>query len=329
MEESPTIAVKVESPEKIEHDYGHEYKFITAEGFYYTLLNFNNMIKILSSENNSIARNTYRWMFRGHWDSTWFLLPSAFRYRWYKEFRVKSEGNRVFMMGSELCPIDKPKFDNNDDDIRYQIRTEYYLLKQFMKTANDLGIDCNYTPFSYDDYKKNLENWSDVSIQHVMALARHHGIPTRLLDFTYNPLFAAFFSAFDSFEKKINEDKRHKDLCVWAIDENKITTNHWKKISAISNRSSNLFAQEGLLILDTKANERFMKTDGHWQDLISTEEDNFFIKLTLPQNQCKKLLQLLWKNNVTPARIMPNLDKVTQTLEYNHWLLSPRIIFEN
>ncbi len=327
MEEAPKIKVEVELPDSIETEYGYEYKFQTAVGLCYTLLNFNDMIeKHLLLDRSEIYRGA-RWIFRGHWNSDWFLLPSAFRYRWYKKFRGKSEGNRIFMAGSEVRHIDKPKFDNNDDDIRYQIRTEYFLLQQFIETANNLGIDCNYTPFSYDDYKENLKNWSDVRIQHVMALARHHGIPTRLLDFTYNPLFAAFFSAFDSFEKKIDEDKRHKDLCVWAIDENKITTNHWKKISAISNRSSNLFAQEGLLILDRNANERFMKTDGHWQDLISTEEDSFFIKLTLPQNQCKKLLKLLWKNNVTPARIMPNLDKVTQTLEYNHWLFSPRIMF--
>ncbi len=329
MEELPIKKVKVELPDSIKTEYGYEYQFRTAEGFYYTLLNFNGMIKKGLLSHELANRRMPSWVFRGHWDSNWPLLPSTFRYRWYKKFRGKSEGNRIFMMGSEICHMDKPKFDKNDDDIRYQVRTEYFLLQQFMEIANDLGIDCNYTPFSYDDYKENFGNWSDVRIQHVMALARHHGIPTRLLDFTYNPLFAAFFAAFDSFESNIGERSWKDNLCVWAIDENNITTENWKKISALTNRSSNIFAQEGLLILDPKANDEFIKNNGEWQDLIATRKTGSFIKVTLPQSECKKLLRLLWENNITPARIMPNLDKVTQTVEYNHWLLSPRIIFEN
>ena len=337
---------------KQEHGGYTEYNFEKAKNLYDVLLNFSDTM-----DNRSIEEHPYypamygqlRWIFRGHWDSDWKLLPSAFRHESCEPFHIKAGGyvSPVTLQPDRTARViaikdlmsSPPKTVKNIFD--RQVETEYLILRQFMETANSLGIDCNYTPFFYDYYldlqqdrsdyqnnvNKDLENWPDSRILSVMALAQHHGMPTRLLDFTYNSLLAAFFAAKHSFEKQSENIITDEKLCIWAIDEKRnigITgmrpDNPWRKIPAPTNRSSNLFAQEGLLILDTRANKRFIECGGIWQDLISMEKTDGFVKLTLPQSESKELLRLLWEHNIIPAKIQPNLDRVTKTLEYTKWL---------
>jgi hypothetical protein len=47
-----------------------------------------------------------------------------------------------------------------------------------------------------------------------LALMRHHGAPSRLLDWTRSPYVAAFFAAFEA--------KRNKPCAIWAIDQGKL-----------------------------------------------------------------------------------------------------------
>lgn len=55
----------------------------------------------------------------------------------------------------------------------------------------------------------DLLRYSDVSA--IMALAQHHGIPTRLLDWTRNPMAAAFFAV------EFIEPQKDENLVVWAL----------------------------------------------------------------------------------------------------------------
>ena len=48
------------------------------------------------------------------------------------------------------------------------------------------------------------------------AIAQHHGVPTRLLDFTFNPLVAAYFAAAQPTPSAY--------LAVWAVDVEFIRT---------------------------------------------------------------------------------------------------------
>src|SRR2546421_5802056 len=64
----------------------------------------------------------------------------------------------------------------------YSIDKEIDLFEHFKLKANQ------FTTKSYNDYE-----W--------LVMAQHHGLPTRLLDWTFNPLIAAFF-AVDKNESK-------------------------------------------------------------------------------------------------------------------------------
>ncbi len=304
-----------------------EYKFDNAEYFYAVLSNFNDTI---DEQKN--------WIFRGHWDSdSWGLVPSVLRKEWQAKLLLEP-----FKWVTGTPTIRKPQDINNKKidleikikshaQLKYQIMIEYDLLEQFMDTAYLLGIKCDHIPSIYKHEKtiekaslrKELEKWPYANVLPLMSLAQHHGVPTRLLDFSYNPLLASFFSAsypfFEEYVKKNKKDKKDKRLCVWAIRLEVFKQEPFKIIDKPSKVSKNLLAQEGLLILHKKASQKFID-DKEWWDFQSMATPETFIKFSLPQKEYKELLYLLWNDDMTPAKTKPNLDNVVQTMEYIQWL---------
>ncbi|MDC7127231.1 MAG: FRG domain-containing protein [Spirochaetales bacterium] len=70
---------------------------------------------------------------------------------------------------------------------------EYHLIRNFQK----------YAPL--EDVKRASSIW------HWITLAQHHGLPTRLLDWTYSPFVALHFATVET-------DKYDKDAAIWCVD---------------------------------------------------------------------------------------------------------------
>lgn len=81
-----------------------------------------------------------------------------------------------------------------------------------------IGRNVNYTEelekSVFLEFKKNYYSYTDERPQSdidLLFLGQHYGLPTRLLDWTYNPMIALYFACEE------NKDTDDKDGCIYAV----------------------------------------------------------------------------------------------------------------
>ena len=162
------------------------------------------------------------WIFRGQQNANWKLMPSAWRepgktiLKPLVEFlkpHAESEWENFF--------THRPKLKNLNKNLVIsgvaQTVAEYEAVFQFAELADELGY-----PVNEHDHLVNgisffqeyyVHSWPDSPLSLPFCLAQHHGIPTRLLDWTRNPKVAAFFAA-----QPLGKKNTRKEMAVWAIN---------------------------------------------------------------------------------------------------------------
>lgn len=247
-----------------------------------------------------------RWLFRGHGDARWHLLPSAFR----KEAWEKFGG-----------------FDPNvDDAIRADRETR--LLRWFAEHLNEAGL--SVPGFSLDDLRRvgpGPRQWPE-TFRELAALAQHHGLPTRLLDFTRNPYVAAYFATHEP-------PGPAEYLAVWAIDSQWIMTRDddddgpWLSVEhALRASNPNLHAQSGVFITWTGDGpapvrlETLLATINRSGRARPPDETPARL-LVLPRTEANELLGLLAREQVNAARLFPGVDGVVKQIRDQARLSEP------
>ena len=117
---------------------------------------------------------------------------------------------------------------------RSQLNAEWLIFRNFIDEVDSIGLpipdDSMAFRQSLECYLPRLMGgadhsdeaiWPPRSFMAALALARHSGLPTRLLDWSRDPLRAAYFAAVGAAQRT-NPDDIPKDgdacLAVWAID---------------------------------------------------------------------------------------------------------------
>ena len=192
-------------------------------------------IECLSAENllSNIRRSndnwwepgcpTSSWVFRGIGDADcWKLIPSAWR---EEQNGLKTLIDQIAGMAFPVKIDMQTTADEPPPELRRYcewVCAEKEALYQFACVANELGFEVD--PGSYQRNRSPItlkaigQVFDEQSSPEVAVIAQHHGIPTRLLDWSSNPLVAAFFAVTPLFRSSSS-----KKVCVWALDTSHLT----------------------------------------------------------------------------------------------------------
>ena len=279
--------------------------------------------------------------FRGQANSTWPLAPKAFR------------RDQLVGYGSNPPKGGLPR-------VVPQAQAEFRAVLEFVRAADTSGLQVVGTTgrMLLDNAPRQFFNdrdweygWPQDEILETIALAQHHGVPTRLLDFTDNPLVGAYFAACSAWDpdkgRRVRGTGRY--ISVWIIDMrfirelNGIRGRYRERIGEVRVPRANnyyLHAQSGFFLVDRGANDVITRSGPSLIDAVTAARARFWhtgrrlrgrtirIRQTwfdqLPVRQVRlettpyvaELLSELSDRGVTRGSLMPSLDRVVESLEF-------------
>ena len=199
----------------------------------------------------------------------------------------------LFRGVSKLSHRLKPKIGRIDHAHGDFYTFESTLMKQFKKLSNP------YLSKSPD----NEWEW--------LAIAQHHGLPTRLLDWSRNPMVAAYFAIYSDY---------NCDSVIYAMDSDQFDANidydyepyvyddalaNEVKIFEPNHITSRIIAQNGLFTVHSDPMKPLDEIPGI-----------MFDKIIIKKKFRKELKKTLDVYGINKAALFPGLDGITEYLEW-------------
>jgi hypothetical protein len=258
------------------------------------------LIERLSPLEAAITNRSQKLIYRGQADAVWSLVPALLR-------DDKANLIRRIVQDEEKLP-----------KRGHQILYEEGFVETFVNACDSQGlvvpgdspelrkiIGHKYT----NDYIFGERLWPDAELLPVMALAQHHGVPTRLLDWTKYSYVAAFFAASSAIQHDFDTDKE-KNIAIWALDvEGKNLYADLLEIVDVPGATSiNLAAQGGCF---TCVRKNYKKGGEDFDEAMDKLEGNHLDRLwkfTAPASTSKIILQFCEYIGITASILFPGYD---------------------
>lgn len=239
-------------------------------------------------------------VYRGHACADWELVPTVLR-------------DKSVDLLQEMFP--RPM---NCED---QAVVELNMLEEFIRGCDNAGVsvpndsfrfrDTNLSGRNYRDYYEHPQSWPSDDLIETLAMARLHGLPTRLLDWTTDPYVAVYFAVSEALKKQSRWKKGHR-IAIFKLNTGKSHDSHFSKVRVVGVRgaiSQNLVMQKGLFtvypILGGNGEPAVTKSLEHYLPPPPTSPIE---KLTVPAKECVKLYELCGQLDYNAARLFPSAD---------------------
>ena len=175
-----------------------------------------------------------------------------------------------------------------------------------------------------------------------LFLMQHYGVPTRLLDWTENPLVALYF-ALGRMQVKGQVPMSAKSAAVWIVDPsawNRRALDHFRYGGGILSTSSeklsgfapgapiDMMGREPLAIYGAHNSPRIVAQKGVFmvfgQEIKSLEEvfidshggGDALLKVEIPQDCLVQMQEGLDRFGITPSTVFPDLDGLARDLRW-------------